>query len=415
MDVSRTADIVQMVDRLLHRKAHPSFIVARDDKKKQSSIVIVTLRDSVVVLYSPRGEAGPTDLVRRLRNKSSIRRVVRLRGPAAASRPPGDDTADTMALRFMQRHATHATLDDFDPSSSDRCLSQDPNISRYLQEFIYCLNDERHRDTVIRRAIKSDMQWLGTWYVRNLHDQHPRKPPALVIASKSRFCPTVGAPLADVIRANISVFAVKDDDTIYRYKCFTVCILYQTNLVHYVAFVFDVRHRSLLSFDPGVELYQRGLKTVIPALRKIFFTLGLCTAPMLKQDALTVGRCDMKFHGKRFGVQYNGRIHRDLPADAFCQTWTLFFLVRLHASRDASFVQKEWCKIDPFQREAYLLVTFIIPLLTSESTVSRAYFAALGDPKHEVLRRLMAFTTRCLFRRIKLDNPASASISKVIE
>lgn len=277
-----------------------------------------------------------------------------------------------------------------------KCRKNDPDISRYLQTFIHAMNEPINRDAVIYDYIQSanDVEWLGTWYVKNIHDGKKNKP-ELVVARKSDFCPTVGEKLADRVRFHQSHLL----DKTHVYKIFTVCIYYDINLVHYVSFVFDVNNRNLISFDPGIELYKRGLKTIIPALRRIFYSLRLSKTPLIRQqDALVVGRCDIKFNGKKYGIQFNGQIHRDLPADAFCQTWTIFFLVRLVNLRNTDFVS-EWCSIHPYQRESYILSSFIIPILERNKIVSEHYFQTILDEKKKVLSKLVNYSTRCLFNK----------------
>lgn len=274
-----------------------------------------------------------------------------------------------------------------------QCLKEDPNISMFLQNWIYCLNGDKERNHVIKSHLAKDMEWLGTWYVKDANE-YKNHPPNLVISQASGFIgKNINKPLSDVLQARRKKIT---DVSKKPVKVFTVCIFYEVHLVHYVSFVYDAKKKTLTSFDPGVELYLHGMQTIVPCLRKIFYDLYFTKVPMLKQDAFTIGRCDYTFN-KRKGVQYNGKNNLKLPADAFCQTWTLFFLARYSMDRDASFV-KVWCNINPFQRESYVLSAFIIPTIEKSPTIANAYFKMVGNDPKKVMGVLVNYSTKCLFK-----------------
>jgi hypothetical protein len=164
---------------------------------------------------------------------------------------------------------------------------------------------------------------------------------------------------------------------------FTVMIVYSGNLVHYVAFIYNPDTKTLVSFDSGVELYEHGRKTILPAVRKAFRNAGL----ILSQGITTLqnmGHCHgYNFCGKEWGVQYNGLHRHGLPADSFCQTWTIFFLKRYLEKRDQtdfSYVWS-WCRVHPGHRESVIIRDFLLPLLSESEAARRLYLREIGDTK----------------------------------
>jgi hypothetical protein len=249
------------------------------------------------------------------------------------------------------------------------------------------MNHQANRDAVIDHCIShnnaKDTEWLGTWYVRK-----GKNSDLTLTQDTAIFDKATGQPLKHIVNRNISRFTNRE----IPYKIFTVCILYDTNLVHYVSFVYDAKLQTLYSFDPGMELYLHGLKTIIPGVRKIFHDLKLAN----KSNSSVIGRCNFSFRGKKPGIQFNGEIHRDLPADAFCQTWTLFFLTRLITLRNMDFVTI-WCQIPPARRESYLVIAFIIPLLENNETISQSYFKDFSSKSvPKIMNLLSSRSLQCL-------------------
>lgn len=259
-------------------------------------------------------------------------------------------------------------------------------LTEYLQTFIHCMNKDRVRSAIMRQHIETcgdkDSEWFGTWYVRNTH---PRQ---LHIAEASSFFPRtyLSKDLQTALSGREHRFLRGK-----RYKLFTVCIVYDMNRVHYVAFVYDRMERVLISFDPGVELYLHGMRTIIPLVRTAFRQRKL-----ISRRVPILGPCkDYLLQGKQAGVQYNGR-KGYLPADAFCQTWTLFFLCQILSLRDSLFVSR-WCKIPPKRRESFLIASFIIPTLEQNPTVSNQYFSMLPEKREHIMEELSVHTLHSLF------------------
>lgn len=242
---------------------------------------------------------------------------------------------------------------------------QNGDISHLLQRFIYTMNEEPIRNHIITQSIRlsspeSSFSWLGTW---NLE---------LGNSGTVRFRHSHQS-----VEEYLQSLSFRRD----KIYVFTVCLVYDGNRVHYVAFVYFPTLHRLYSFDPGVELYRHGEKTIIPSIRKGFYQKGWITSKTLLTQQ-NVGRChDYSFCGKKWGLQYNARHDSlsSLPADAFCQTWTLFFLTRLiqqlHPT-DMSFVH-QWCRIHPTHRESFLLSFFILPQLTYCPFLKKEYMSQL--------------------------------------
>jgi hypothetical protein len=268
-------------------------------------------------------------------------------------------------------------------SSTTLCQKQDWELSNYYQQFIYLMNEDKMRTAVMKKHVTdtASFQWLGTWYII-LHDDH-------------------GQPLSRAGETLLRMVAAKKAALRKKpYSLFTVCVSYEGNRVHYVAFVYDAAARALLSFDPGVELYLHGMKTIIPRVREAFRDNALIDSAVINQRTTTIGRChDYIFKKKKYGVQYNGRTNFLLPADAFCQTWTLRFLCRYMTDRDTDFV-KTWCAIAPHRRESDVVHGFVVPILEGIKPVAREYQRMTDE---EAVARMREFSASCL----RVRRPAS--------
>lgn len=280
-----------------------------------------------------------------------------------------------------------------------RC-SQLQRNSGLLQSFIHLMNDFETRNEVMSYHIRhskntSSCQWWGTCVVR-LENGTLR----IVDPDPLWKCRTVPSTLEDFIGTKRSKLG-KYNGTII----FTVCLLYDTHSVHYVSFVYS--NRVLLSFDPGVELYPHGQKTIVPLVHAAFKAHHLVDSHSIH------GACsDFVFRKKKHGVQFNGMIENTLPADAFCQSWTLFFLIRMLYLPQRSMEQvrnflRDWCAIPPTEREYFITSFFILPTLTYFPKINDRYLTMLppGHRKLEAMEQIFAPLERCFFpRRRKTQN-----------
>lgn len=215
----------------------------------------------------------------------------------------------------------------------------------FLQNFIYFMNSPTVRNEIIRKFYKTQpsVEWWGTFYVSG------PKHKLVVTAHDNR-----------VIEESLLKFFQEFSKQLKNNKIniYTICYQYENNHVHYITDVYDNRTQSIYHFDPGVSLYEHGQKTIIPSWERQYKNLGLL------KTSTDLGTCHtFSWKGKKMGVQYDGS-SGDFPADAFCQTWTIFFLYRLSFNISNYNFVKQWCGIRPSKRKAFLISNFIIPFLT---------------------------------------------------
>lgn len=148
---------------------------------------------------------------------------------------------------------------------------------------------------------------------------------------------------------------------------FTVAYIYQDHNVHYVAFALDTNKSRLVCFDPGDDLYLYGKLKIIP---RIVNDMRKCQIIKRVTDVKLVAKCE----GSMFGIQYDGRSARKtvLPADAFCQSWTIYFLKMYVEHNGSTSFFKDWCKIEPSLRQLFLLESFIIPTINTDRILYRS-------------------------------------------
>jgi hypothetical protein len=264
-------------------------------------------------------------------------------------------------------------------------------IVEILQSFIHSMNTKKVRSEIIKFYIelsdkKNNVEWLGTWTV-SLQDKNLKVSQQIHELQWSE-------SLEELVSKNKNIFVSK-------ICMFTVCIVYDINLVHFVSFLYFPSQKKLVSFDPGVELYLHGQQTILPKIRMAFCKNGLVSSTKIIPTQ-NMGRCsEFTFCGKKWGIQYNGNHKTDLPADSFCQTWSLFFLIRflIQEGYDFSFVEK-WCKVHPQQREFIIISYFMIPSLTHFSSLRKVYLGYVknNNPQYTfsiVLSKVMNYVENC--------------------
>ena len=219
-------------------------------------------------------------------------------------------------------------------------MQKNSAISSFLQNFIYLMNDEKVRNTIITKFCKNcsrNLKYIGTFYVNG------EKYKLMETNHKQSLKKILCSELKRLMKKNEVHF--------------TICYSYDKSSVHYVSFVYLPPIKKLIHFDPGISMYEHGQKTIVPSVFQL-----------LKQENLLgsheeIGECQQfKWGNKKTGVQFNNNPHQVCPRDAFCQTWTVFFIYQTANCKTFRFVQK-WCEIFPEKRETYLVKNFIIPIL----------------------------------------------------
>ena len=250
---------------------------------------------------------------------------------------------------------------------SDRFL-----ISDMLQNIIYFFNQPEIRDHVIEHYLKmlpkgEHVTWDGTYYFneKGMIDSHyhPNHPDTTL----NDFIKNRPAYHTGTLKKK------KNKTSLHYYVIFTCCILYEDHKVHYLAFVYNANKQVLVSFDPGIHLYHKGQDVLIPLLRKAFIQAGLISN---KKEAMErTGLCKNKYFNRRYGIQYEGSdpSTTSLPADSFCQSWTLFFLIEFLRHNCSDEFVSTWCKIKPKYREGFVLLYYFLPWLQQDTFISKKW------------------------------------------
>lgn len=230
-----------------------------------------------------------------------------------------------------------------------------------VQHLIYFFTDAKVRRRVLDKAFATHqprlVQW-GTFYAKEDKMEH-----------------TLLQKLRDKMKAWLADVACQE-------AAFTICISYGVRSVHFVAVVLQKADKSgsirVVSFDSGSNLYPHGERVVLPALRRVLRTLTRHVSHVKTH----VGVCPhhvstpTTFRHRRFGLQFDASTVHRLPADAFCQCWSLFFLVEWAMREGEARTQhgafaRQWCQIPPQDRRAFLLRSFILPALAQDGTLRR--------------------------------------------
>lgn len=204
------------------------------------------------------------------------------------------------------------------------------NMNSLLQNLIYLFNEDHVRDSIMTRVLKNNKSrfvWKGT----------------IMIHKEQSF--------QEYRKWRLS------KDKLYL---FSVGYVYRGNSVHYVGFILDPGRKRLLCFDPGYNLYLYGSHKIIPMVVN-----ELKEKKIISNQILLKTKCPKKYYQENYGIQYNGKSPYKilLPADAFCQTWTLYFLWSFVKLEEDTKFFENWCKIRPSLREFFILQSFILPNL----------------------------------------------------
>lgn len=225
------------------------------------------------------------------------------------------------------------------------------DLNIFLQNFIYLINEPNIRNNIINKNIKtntlitsqSNTKWSGTLFV--VGDKNN------LFLTKYNSKEYNNTPLTTFFQRNKKKFFTNSKN---EKILFTVCYSYTNYKVHFVSFIYQ--NNTLIHFDPGVSLYNHGQKTIVPSIANIYKNVYKVN------KNFELGKCNyFKYKKRKMGIQFNDN-NTIFPADAFCQSWTLFFLIRATIADEYSFIEN-WCQIKPSQREIFLISNFILPFL----------------------------------------------------
>lgn len=337
-------------------------------------------------------------------------------------------------LQNPNRFLVNMDTNSFNFESESLQFSKDYIVSKMLQYLIYLMNDNTLRRDIMQYYINylelnELYKWCGTLNLILNKSNHQ-----IVVSKRDLEESSFGQfqyeklqqvqqqfnfqfndldykKLYQLVKTNKSKFTEKD------HNLFTVVLVYDGHACHYVSFIYQKMKRVLITFDSGILLYPRGQDTIVPMLRKVFIQLNLIDSKDETDDTnnYDLGRCVQKYCGKQYGIQFNGETNRKLPADAFCQSWTIFFLYRyMVAQGDLGFI-KDWCRVPPKDRECFVLTFFLIPTLLKFERAKYKYLSSLKDiidegiTFNEVIHILTSYVEKNMLHRFK-DIPIQCPI-----
>lgn len=218
-------------------------------------------------------------------------------------------------------------------------------INNILQGLIYSFNEIPIRNSILESALKkygkSKVKWKGTYFLDKENNTF-REYRKWKIAK----------------------------DNVYL---FTVAYKYGRNRVHFVAFILDMPKGQIVCFDPGHNLYPQGEHKILPIVVNELLQNTSATKKIVLRTA-----CPQKYLARSYGVQYNGT---QIPyngskieaADAFCQTWSIFFLKTYLTNKCSILFFDKWCRIPPRYREHFLLQSFVMPCIVCQPILRKTF------------------------------------------
>jgi len=264
-----------------------------------------------------------------------------------------------------------------------------------VQNLIYFFNEVSTRDYMVKLYAKklfpeTKCDYLGTLFVREEDDDSH----ALLV---ERF-EHDGSDDITSGHLTLDEFLGKRMSKLTRKskrpnKLFTVAILYKLSAIHFVSFMYNSSSRRLITFDPGANLYLNGSRVIIPNVINTFVVLGLIDDT---DRVVITGLCGTKHHGRKYGVQYNGEDPRltSLPADAFCQSWSLLFVIMcIMYDGDYSFVET-WCAIRPVHREAFVTERLLLSHVLTQPILLDKFRKEYGHEYERPIANLYARTLK---------------------
>lgn len=226
-----------------------------------------------------------------------------------------------------------------------------------LQQFIYDMNSCELRSEIMKRCLsrydrdKQRYVWLGT--VRLLESDRGGRNDAKMQKLLSR---TDG----------------------HRTCLMTLSYTYEGNKIHYISVMYSPVENKVILFDPGFNMYNVGKDVLIPLVKSTFKGMS-GKILFFKKTA-----CQKS----RYGIQLNKTYATMVVPDAFCQSWTLFFLqCFVRYGQDVTFF-RTWCKLKTGFRDLYLMREFILPAVSYSTRLSRKYAEMVEDVERVLLTRV---------------------------
>lgn len=318
--------------------------------------------------------------------------------------------------------------------SNLKCLETNNKLGSIPQHIIYHFNEKKVRNQIITESIQENQKqdeytYLGTF---NIQDEtrgsstKQNQPVDVVVTTPFEFSLWFNDKLQskytsekqkqkiqkfksdskrfekqqkDAYHGELLNTFIEDYKFLFKKRpktIFTVCYHYKEANVHFVSFLYLKENKELYSFDPGVGVYEEGQDILVPKIVESFQKSGLL--PPSGTNHLELGKMCPKFRyifrNEPIGIQYNGK-----TKDAFCQTWTLYYLVQ--TIQDQTIVKK-LCQKHPANREVYLFKEFIIPILEKNPDyVLKIYLSTHVSEGHlninldQIIPTLKQYTTDC--------------------
>lgn len=213
-----------------------------------------------------------------------------------------------------------------------------------LQQYIYDMNIVSLRTRIINSVIRNyqnrgnNFIWLGSL---KFHESE-------LINSRTR---VLNRLKQKIMERSKSIFLL------------TCSYVYQENSIHYISIIYDQTLDQVVIFDSGYNLYQVGKNVLIPMMKDFFNSLS--TNVSIKKKTTCVA--------SNYGVQLKLLTKSLSRPDAFCQSWSLYFIISyIRNGRNLSFFEA-WCSLKPKQRERFLYQNFIIPTIYSDKYLAEKY------------------------------------------
>ncbi len=260
-----------------------------------------------------------------------------------------------------------------------KCQKSAHDLGMLPQYIIYFFNQLPIRKKVIHDAIskyhkKQKFVYFGTWYLHGKKDELKfRKPYDKVLQNIFSTSLTPQKNFLTFMKQNKEKFKIK------KKILFTVAYCYSKCSIHFISFIFDPENKKLIHFDPGVRLYKEGQDILVPSVIEVFRKTNLIKSHI--ELGKTCPKYVYNLKKEQIGIQFNGK-----SRDAYCQSWTLCFLIHEIKHYDESV--ETFCRLKPVNRKLYLYKDFIIPFFEKNLKYMQIVLKMLKDDGYSVKKPL---------------------------